>query len=93
MGNEVPLVLVVDVESSMLSMRLGRKAEIWRYSKLAGNDILGDEIIRQFPPPRYSSRSSHHAMSNPSDAPERPANSADRRNTTVDFWAITSHEF
>ena len=33
----------------MLSMRLGRKAEIWRDIKLAGNDIFADEIIQQFP--------------------------------------------
>ena len=35
--------------SAMLTMRLGRKAEIWRDSKLAGNDIFADEIIQQFP--------------------------------------------
>jgi hypothetical protein len=35
--------------SAMLSMRLGHKAEIWRDSKLQGNDIFADEIIQQFP--------------------------------------------
>jgi hypothetical protein len=35
--------------SAMLSMRLGRKAEIWRDIKLTGNDIFADEIIQQFP--------------------------------------------
>ena len=35
--------------SAMLSMRLGRKAEIWRDSKLQGNDIFADEIVSQFP--------------------------------------------
>src|SRR5271166_643381 len=35
--------------SAMLSMRLGRKAEIWRDIKLSGNDIFADEIIQQFP--------------------------------------------
>jgi len=35
--------------SAMLSMRLGRKAEIWRDVKLTGNDIFADEIIQQFP--------------------------------------------
>ena len=30
-------------------MRIGRKAEIWRDSKLSGNDIFADEIIQQFP--------------------------------------------
>lgn len=35
--------------SAMLSMRLGRKAEIWRDVKLAGNDIFADEIVDQFP--------------------------------------------
>lgn len=35
--------------SAMLSMRIGRKAEIWRDSKLSGNDIFADEIIQQFP--------------------------------------------
>jgi hypothetical protein len=35
--------------SAMLNMRLGRKADIWRDSKLAGNDIFSDEIIQQFP--------------------------------------------
>lgn len=34
---------------ALLSMRLGQKAEIWRDSKLAGNDIFGDEIVSQFP--------------------------------------------
>ena len=33
----------------MLSMRMGRRADIWRDSKLAGNDIFADEIIQQFP--------------------------------------------
>ncbi len=35
--------------SCMLSMRIGRKAEIWRDSKLCGDDIFADEIIEQFP--------------------------------------------
>ena len=35
--------------SAMLNMRLGRKADIWRDSKLNGNDIFADEIIQQFP--------------------------------------------
>ncbi len=35
--------------SAMLNMRLGRKAEIWRDSKLNGNDIFADEIVQQFP--------------------------------------------
>ncbi len=35
--------------SAMLSMRMGRKAEIWRDSKLQGNDIFADEIVQQFP--------------------------------------------
>jgi hypothetical protein len=35
--------------SAMLNMRLGRKADIWRDSKLAGNDIFADEIVQQFP--------------------------------------------
>jgi len=35
--------------SAMLSMRLGRKADIWRDSKLNGNDIFADEIVQQFP--------------------------------------------
>ena len=35
--------------SAMLNMRLGRKAEIWRDSKLTGNDIFADEIVQQFP--------------------------------------------
>jgi hypothetical protein len=34
---------------AMLSMRIGRKAEIWRDAKLAGNDIFSDEILAQFP--------------------------------------------
>jgi hypothetical protein len=34
---------------AMLSMRLGRKAEIWRDLKLSGNDIFADEIVKQFP--------------------------------------------
>src|SRR3954467_12059982 len=34
---------------AMLSMRLGRKAEIWRDAKLAGNDIFANEIVGQFP--------------------------------------------
>lgn len=35
--------------STLLSMRMGRKAEIWRDSKLRGNDIFADEIVQQFP--------------------------------------------
>jgi hypothetical protein len=35
--------------AAMLSMRIGRKAEIWRDSKLSGNDIFADEIVQQFP--------------------------------------------
>jgi hypothetical protein len=35
--------------SAMVSMRLGRKAEIWRDIKLSGNDIFADEIVSQFP--------------------------------------------
>ena len=35
--------------SAMLSMRLGRKADIWRDVKLTGNDIFADEIVQQFP--------------------------------------------
>ncbi len=38
-----------DTLSAMLSMRIGRKAEIWRDSKLNGDDIFADEIIQQFP--------------------------------------------
>ena len=34
---------------AVLSMRMGRKAEIWRDIKLAGTDIFGDEIVSQFP--------------------------------------------
>lgn len=34
---------------AMLSMRLGRKAQIWRDAKLAGNDIFAEEIVDQFP--------------------------------------------
>ena len=33
---------------AMLSMRLGRKARIWRDPKLQGNDVFGDEIVDQF---------------------------------------------
>ena len=34
---------------AMLSMRLGRRATIWRDIKLAGNDVFADEISAQFP--------------------------------------------
>ena len=34
---------------SLLSMRLGGRARIWRDTKLSGNDIFGDEIVDQFP--------------------------------------------
>src|SRR5882724_2526739 len=34
---------------ALLSMRLGRPAEIWRDDKLKGTDIFGDEIVSQFP--------------------------------------------
>jgi hypothetical protein len=34
---------------AVLSMRLGRKAQIWRDTKLAGNDVFADEIVAQFP--------------------------------------------
>ena len=33
---------------ALLSMRLGRKAKIWRDEKLQGNDVFGDEIVAQF---------------------------------------------
>jgi hypothetical protein len=35
--------------SAALTMQLGREAQIWRDSKLAGNDIFADEIVQQFP--------------------------------------------
>jgi hypothetical protein len=34
--------------NALLSMRLGRKAEIWRDEKLQGNDMFADEITEQF---------------------------------------------
>ena len=34
---------------AMLSMRMGRKAAIWRDRKLTGNDVFADEIVAQFP--------------------------------------------
>lgn len=34
---------------SILSKRLGCKAEIWRDERLQGNDVFADEIIGQFP--------------------------------------------
>lgn len=34
--------------AALLGMRLGRKAEIWRDSRLQGNDAFSDEIVRQF---------------------------------------------
>jgi hypothetical protein len=34
---------------AFLSMRLGRKAEIWRDDRLQGNDIFAAEIVAQFP--------------------------------------------
>jgi hypothetical protein len=33
---------------ALLSMRLGRKARIWRDDKLKGNDVFADEITAQF---------------------------------------------
>jgi hypothetical protein len=33
---------------ALLSMRLGRKAKIWRDRKLQGNDVFGEEIVAQF---------------------------------------------
>jgi hypothetical protein len=33
---------------ALLSMRLGRKAKIWRDEKLQGNDVFSDEIVAQF---------------------------------------------
>lgn len=33
---------------ALLSMRLGRKAKIWRDEKLQGNDAFGNEIVTQF---------------------------------------------
>lgn len=35
--------------TAQLSMRLGRRAEIWRDDKLRGNDVFADEIVQQFP--------------------------------------------
>lgn len=34
--------------TTMLSQRLGQRADIWRDDKLAGNDIFAEEIIDQF---------------------------------------------
>jgi hypothetical protein len=34
---------------AMLSMRMGRKVEIWKDEKLSGLDRFGEEILRQFP--------------------------------------------
>jgi hypothetical protein len=34
---------------TVLSTRIGRKAEIWRDAKLSGNDIFSDEILTQLP--------------------------------------------
>ncbi|MBX3606607.1 MAG: toll/interleukin-1 receptor domain-containing protein [Piscinibacter sp.] len=34
---------------AILSMRLGRKAEIWRDERLQGNDAFAQEILAQFP--------------------------------------------
>jgi hypothetical protein len=34
---------------AMLSMRMGRQAEIWRDQKLSGNDFFAAEIVAQFP--------------------------------------------
>ena len=33
---------------ALLSMRIGRKARIWRDDKLKGNDVFADEIVDQF---------------------------------------------
>ena len=34
---------------SVLTIRMGQKAKIWRDKKLSGNDVFADEIISQFP--------------------------------------------
>ncbi len=34
---------------TILTMRMGRKARIWRDKKLCGNDSFADEIVAQFP--------------------------------------------
>lgn len=34
---------------SVLTIRMGQKARIWRDKKLSGNDVFADEIISQFP--------------------------------------------
>jgi hypothetical protein len=34
---------------TILTMRMGRKAQIWRDKKLCGNDSFADEIVAQFP--------------------------------------------
>jgi len=34
---------------AVLSMRLGRKAKIWRDTKLSGTDVFADTIVAQFP--------------------------------------------
>ena len=34
---------------AVLSMRLGRKAKIWRDAKLTGTDVFADTIVSQFP--------------------------------------------
>jgi hypothetical protein len=34
---------------TMLSQRIGQKADIWRDDKLAGNDVFSEQIVAQFP--------------------------------------------
>ena len=34
---------------TVLSTRMGRRAEIWRDAKLSGNDVFSDEILEQLP--------------------------------------------
>ena len=38
-----------DSLQSILTIRMGHRAQIWRDKKLCGNDVFADEIIAQFP--------------------------------------------
>ena len=38
-----------DSLQTILTMRMGHKAQIWRDKKLRGNDVFADEIVAQLP--------------------------------------------
>jgi hypothetical protein len=47
--NQGWVTLMHETLGKLLEIRLGKKVEIWRDDKLAGNDMFAEEIVAQLP--------------------------------------------